>query len=398
MPSAELEPYVGLRDRDYFHFMLNLDSHSDFRPMVRKLAERFLGEARKRQEEPGIDAMLRPFAYTQEAFRARLDEVYASMIASVTRYEADRRWKTRTREDVVESLVQMAPFNQTDGSWLRNIGPVGPVDEVRSLLFGIFMDEVGGGNPELNHANIYTTLLQSADIYLPSIFSRDYVDNKDIQDSSFSSPLFQLVISEFSREYFPEILGMTQYLEWSSAELQSMVLLHEHVGLDPHFYEMHVAIDNVATGHGAKARRAIELYLEDIRVQLGENVMQTQWSRIWDGYVAFASAGASSNGTDEPTASTPAEKVAAMILERAPTARVSHGKRKLGNSFLNDLFGDPKRVMQELIKSGMIVRGRPNDSRFFTLLTPSGPMYKVFSDEEVDTWKTWVISLQGDTD
>ncbi|MBA3524808.1 MAG: hypothetical protein H0T85_09710 [Geodermatophilaceae bacterium] len=52
----------------------------------------------------------------------------------------------------------------------------------------------------------------------------------------------------------PGQLGMTLYLEWSSVELRNMVSLHQHLGLDPHFYELRVGIDNAASGHGAMTR------------------------------------------------------------------------------------------------------------------------------------------------
>jgi len=284
-------PYAGLQDRDYFHIMLNLDAYQDFLPTAWSLANRFLDEARDRQKDPRLEPELRPFRYTKANYEARLDQVYQGLVDDVNRYEAQHSWTLRTRDDVVEWIRQMAPFNQTDGAWLRNIVPVGPIDEVRALLVNIFMDEVGAGDPKLNHANIYTALLHSVDIYLPDIRTREYADNPDLLDSAFTVPLFQLVVSEFSQAFFPELLGMTQYLEWSSVELKNMVRLNEHFDLDPHFYEMHVAIDNAATGHGAMARRAVELHLEQTRAELGEDAMQAQWKRIWNGYVAFATTG-----------------------------------------------------------------------------------------------------------
>ena len=390
-------PYAGLRDRDYFHILLNLDSYQDFLPTAWSLASHFLDEARGKQANPGLEAELRPFPYTKDNFEARLDQIYQGLVDDVNRYEAQQGWALRTRDDVVEWIRQMAPFNQTDGAWLRNIVPVGPVDEVRSLLVNILMDEVGGGDPELNHANIYTELLHSVDINLPDIRTQEYAESPDLLDSAFTLPLFQLVISEFSQAFFPELLGMTQYLEWSSVELKTMALLNEHFGLDPHFYEMHVAIDNAASGHGAMARRAIELYLEQARAELGEDVMQAQWERVWNGYVAFATTGTLADDMlkkrlHPPTA---ADKITAMVQERAPRARVNHGQKRLTGKLLNDLFADPAELMAALVDGGMIVPGDAGSSPFFSLLTPDGPMYKVFTDKEIETWRTWVRSLPG---
>jgi hypothetical protein len=390
-------PYVGLRDRDYFHMMLNLDSHQDFLPTAWSLANHFLDEARKLQTDPRLESELRPFRYSKAAFEARLDQIYQGLVDDVNRYEAQHSWTLRTRDDVVEWIRQMAPFNQTDGAWLRNIVPVGPIDEVRCLLVNILMDEVGAGDPELNHANIYTSLLQSVDIYLPDVRTREYAENADLLDSAFTVPLFQLVVSEFSQAFFPELLGMTQYLEWSSVELKNMVLLNEHFDLDPHFYEMHVAIDNAATGHGAMARRAVELHLERTRAELGEEAMQAQWERVWTGYVAFATTGTLAEDTLQkrlhpPTA---ADRVTAMVRERAPRARVNHGQKRLAGKLLNDLFAEPTNVMAALVDGGMVVAGDPDNSPFFSLLTSDGPMYKVFTDAEIETWRTWARSLPG---
>jgi len=393
--AAEHGPYHGLRDRDYFHIMLNLDSFEDFRPTAKLLAERFLERASRRQDDPGLEPELRAFPYSRQAFETRLDEVYQGLVEDVNRYEAARSWTMRTREDVIEWIRQMAPFNQTDGAWLRTIAPVGPVDEVRALLFAIYVDELGGGNPALHHANIYTELMDSVGIVLPDLRSRAYADNPDLLDSAFTLPLFQLVVSEFPQDFYPEIIGMTQYLEWSSVELRNMVLLNKHFGLDPHFYEMHVAIDNAASGHGDMAKRAVELYLEQVRVDVGEDAMQAEWARIWNGYVAFATTGtlAQDMAARRRQPSNPAEKVAAIIRDRAPKARLNHGSKRLGGKLVNDLFADPAELMAALVGGGLIVAGDPAASPFFDLVTPKGPMYKIFSDAELETWREWTRSL-----
>jgi hypothetical protein len=391
------ESYAGLRDRDYFHIMLNLDSFDGFLPTARALAEGYLEAARKLQDDPGLEPELRAFPYSKAGYEARLDEVYQGFVDDVDRYEAARSWTMRTRDDVVEWILQMAPFNQTDGAWLRMIAPVGPVDEVRALLFAIYVDELGGGNPALNHPNVYTELMRSVGIDLPDIRSREYADNPALLDSAFTLPLFQLVVSQFPQDFFPELLGMTQYLEWSSVELKNMVLLHEHFGLDPHYYEMHVAIDNAATGHGAMARRAVELYLEQVRVDAGDEAMQEQWRRVWNGYVAFATTGTLAQEMAERVRrpSSPEQKVAAMVRERAPKARLNHGRKQLAGTLLNDLFADPPRLMTSLVDSAMVVAGDPERSPFFDLLTPDGPMYRIFTDAEIAIWKEWVRSLAG---
>ena len=121
--------------------------------------------------------------------------------------------------------------------------------------------------------------------------SRAYIENERIVDSAFTSPLFQLVIAEFSEDYLPEIIGMTLYLEWAVVAVKPQVAIMESLGIDPMFYSLHIGIDNSVTGHGAMAKRTAELYLDEVRASSGDKAMQEVWSRIWDGYVAFATTG-----------------------------------------------------------------------------------------------------------
>jgi hypothetical protein len=387
-------PYSGLKDRDYFHIMLNLDSFDGMLPTARSLAENYLQAARRRQQGSELEAELRPFPYTEAALGARMDQIYLGLVDDVTHYEAAQGWLKRTKEDVVDWMLQMAPFNQTDGAWLRMIADVGPMDDVHSLLFSIYVDELGGGDPDLNHPNLYTKLLGSAGLELPNIRSRAYADNPAIVDAAFTQPLFQLVVSQFPQDYLPELLGMTLYLEWSSVELQNMVLLNRHFGLDTKFYEIHVAIDNAATGHGAKALRAVKLYLEQVRIDTGDDAVQEQWTRIWDGYVAFATTGDLANQVAKKRRPpSPADTVAAMIRERAPIAKFNHGSKQLGGKLINDLFADPPALMAALVSSGMVHPGDPDHSPFFDLTTPTGPMFRIFTDADLDSWRDWIRSL-----
>src|SRR5262245_31392392 len=117
--ATEQKKYAGLRDRDYFHIMLNLDSYQDFLPTAWSLANHYLDTAREKQVDPLLEAELRSFRYTKADFEARLDQIYQGLVDDVNRYEAQHSWTLRTRDDVVEWIRQMAPFNQTDGAWLR---------------------------------------------------------------------------------------------------------------------------------------------------------------------------------------------------------------------------------------------------------------------------------------
>jgi hypothetical protein len=391
--EGERRAYFGMKDREYFHIMLNIESYPDFLPMARELAERFLAQARALQRSPACPDDLRPFAYSTRVLRSRLEQIYTTAAQGADSFSlADSRL---TREMLIERLVQMAPFNQVDGAWLRNIGRVGPIDEVHALLFHVWADELGNGDPKLNHSNIYTDLLRSVGVYLEPVASRAYVENERIVDSAFTSPLFQLVIAEFAEDYLPEIIGMTLYLEWAVVGVKPQVAVMESLGIDPMFYSLHIGIDNAATGHGAMAKRTVELYLDEIRASSGDQAAQEVWRRVWDGYVAFATTGGLGEDFRRRVLQrpTPQQQVWRLIRSKSHFGAQNHGTKRLGANQLNNWFADPGGFMQELVDSGHIVPGDVEASSFFELLRPTGPMFRVFTDEEIRIWEGWTRSL-----
>lgn len=417
--ETERSPYVGLSEREYFHIMMNIDEHPDFLPKAKLLADSFLNEAWELRNDPAEDNELIFFSYSKDAFDARLQLIYGHVLAQGRLYDPSTDPVYRTREHVIERQRQLAPFNQLDGIWLRNVvSRGGPLDEVRATLFSIWSDELGNGNPEHNHANVYTSLLQDCGIYLPPIQSSEYASNPGFLDSAFSVPLFLLVISQFSEDYLPEILGMTLMLEWEVLNLWISVKRLNYFGLNPLFYQMHIGIDNAANGHGALARRAVELYLDQVRAQSGEEGVQQAWERVWRGYVAFRKTGnlapdlisrflptqtvgdalqsiKAIGDTSQPIQSPRSldARMVDMIERKRPYAQFNHGDKMLGSKRLNNWFDQPYDLLGELQNSGLIIPGDPKNSPFFRLLSFEGPMYQVFTSDEIRLWEEWTLSL-----
>jgi hypothetical protein len=395
--------YDGLRDRDYLYYLLNIDAYPDFIPKAKQLAEQFLKNAENllnSTDPTAIDDMYRYFDYTPAALGLRLDEIYAfyQMEAEADPLAAPDNI-FRSPDDLIERIRQFAPLNQLDGAWIRNIAHAGPIDKVVANLFNVWMDEMGDGETDQNHANVYTQLLEKVAIQIPPIYTRAYADNRDMLDSAYTVPMYELAISQFTQTFFPEILGMTLQLEWEVLALKPTIKLFQHFGLDPHFYELHVGIDNAASGHGAKAREAVQWYLDEAFARGGGAEVQRQWRRIWTGYAAFATTGTLADDLrsllkqrhDSPQ--TPEDKIVGLMERKKPYGRLNHGARRLGDDFINDLFEDPQAFMKALIANNYIVPGSPSDSSFFRYISFNGPMYKVFTDDERKMWEDWVIWL-----
>ena len=81
---------------------------------------------------------------------------------------------------------------------------------------------------------------------------------------------------------------MTLLLEWAATPtLQSTVRMLDARSIDSHFYRLHVAIDNITSGHGALAKEAIEIYLADKKEEGGDKAVQEHWERVWRGYATW---------------------------------------------------------------------------------------------------------------
>lgn len=393
--ETERGRYVGLRHRDYFHIMLNLDEHPDFAPVAGQLAEQFLRQARNAQADPYLDSDLRPFRYDERAFEIRLDTIYQDLVDAVDRYHPDQDVTFRSRADAIERIRQSAPLNQTDGLWLRNIAKVGPIDEIDGLLTRIWLDEVGGGDPVQNHANIYTALLANVGIDTEPLGTADYAHDPALYESAFTLPLLQLVVSQFSKKYLPEILGMTLYFEWESVELATTQRLLERYDIDATYYRLHVAIDNAAAGHGALAKRAVQRYLTMVRRLSGEEAMQRQWQRVWDGYVAFRTTGTMGNDLREAlhSSSRARDRVVQMIEQKRQYGSLSHRSATPASGIANSLFDSPLQMLAALEKSGQVVAGKPAASPLLREFDFGGRMYKVFTPAERQLWVEWIMSL-----
>lgn len=424
-----------------FHMLVNIEDYPDMIPRAHEWARAFFEAA-----DYGADPNYAQFDYSDEALDERLEKIYNDFVRDVM-YEPHRfdsgiiTWNDVAHPDghggvekrsrqysvgrfsdtaVREELRQKAPFNLVDGAWLQNILSTGPCNEVQARLFSIWEDEAGNGKTELNHCNVYDTLLKSLNIFLPPITSREFIE-QDFIPSTFDSSVLQLSAGLFPEEFFPELLGMTLYLEWEATPtLTPTVRMLAGRRINPQFYRLHVAIDNISVGHGALAKEAVKIYLAAKREEGGDQPVQDHWKRIWNGYVTWATTGdfgpelmkrllALDNKqiNIDLTPSGPTclpnlveyrrERMRELIRRKAPYARQVHRGRVLAGQALNELFGDPDKLMKALVDARFVDPEHPRASKFLDLLKFSGPMYKVFTEAEKEVILDWVESLRPAT-
>jgi hypothetical protein len=390
------DPTIGLDPRDLFFKLNNVDEYPEVRADARTYVDAWLKWSQDFSNNPKSPEDRAFFRYTEQAFTDRLELIYQQIVDEAADFDPAADGQFTTYDQMCTYTIQWAPFNLIDGAWLRNIGSVGPMDEVQSLIFSVSMDERGDGVVSMNHCNIYRDLCHSIGYYPQPTDSREFAFDPQFLDSAFTVPAFQLAISEFTQCYYPEILGMTLMLEWEVVQLKQTRDSMIYTGLDPHFYVMHIGIDNAVNGHGQRARDAIMLYLQNQRVSGGDTAVQAAWRRIWNGFVAFSTIGTFGNDLLEliATRADLRTQMLSMIENKANFGSRNHQNHMVGPSRIDDWFSNPPAFLDALVEHGYLIPGQWANSRMLQLMNfETGPMYRVFTDSEIQLWQDYTNSL-----
>lgn len=399
-PNYATRPDIGLPTelsaRELYHKLLNVADHPGVADDARAWVEYWLKRAEHIAHDPNEEHIeLKHFPYSEQALDDRLDLIYQTL-ADEAEASSPGESIFRTRQDAIFRIKQFAPFNLLDGAWLRFIGRTGPMDPVRALLFTVWMDELGGGDLSMHHCNIYRDLCHSVGYHPAAIDSPEFTNDPTLLDSAFDTPAFELAISQFTEEYLPELLGMTMQLEWMVVDLKPTRDLMGYFGIDTSFYVMHIGIDNAVNGHGQRAVEAVKLYLRGVRDQGGDAAAQAAWSRVWRGFVAFQTCGNLAQDMKKALEAKPTPRDAALDLIRSKAGFGSrnHQQNMLGGTRIDEWFEDPEGFLDALVTHDWIRPGDWKNSRLGRLLEfGSGPMFRVFTDDEVATWEAYALWL-----
>ncbi|CAF1347298.1 unnamed protein product [Rotaria sordida] len=406
--------------RDLFYFFINPEFHIDKLHLAKEFSERMHYEASQymmndHEDDPDFPDHFTYIKYDKEKVQQRLDYIFQRLLkekyldwcdAGQPVSSDSRYWWAKTKLHFTTYLIQREPYHLTDGIWLRGLSQ-GPMSAIEAKLFSIYIDELGNGDPEQNHPNVYLNVLKNLGLYVPPIHSREFVDQQSILDISFKKPLLTLTTSLFPRTFQPEILGYTLWLETTStSEHVGLRKILERYDLNPKFSLLHTAIDNSLNGHGKYARDAVEEYLDHIQKTQGEQAVQEHWKRIWTGYVAYGTTGNIDDALKklfkEQEKLTPRGEFIELIKKKSCLAQKMHGSRRIGphNYLLNEMFASdhPEILCDELENSDMISKGHPEKSKLLShAVSFQGPMYQIFNADELSIITRWILSLSQST-
>ncbi len=310
------------------------------------------------------DWLLHQHDRTQQAFAAYRQ---ARALGGSRRYFA-------TRAHALLFIQRVAPTKLVDGAWLQGLPLLWRDGRLRGLL-GIYLDELGHGQPAQNHVSLYRQLLAQHDIALP----------KD--DALYTQGLVQLALGRAGADLVPEVAGFN--LGYEQLPLHLLITTHElhELGIDPYYFNLHITVDNAASGHAHQAMAA----LFGLLPQLTDD--RAMWARMGQGY-RLNEVGMGSmqviDGLDLGAA------VTAMLQAKARFGHLAHSDRcrikgRTINAWLESAAStaDFLAVMQD---TGWIRRHEnPLNSRFWQLLAGEQPLMQgVFSPFEQTLLHDWI--------
>ena len=149
--ETERDVFSAASFREHFYKLMNVSRFPEYYEYSSLIVEEILADTQRLIDfklEYNSQHPKSFIPYTAAAFTAKLQEIYEIFRARAARPQQYVYKQTRN-EYAAAAILGFAVFNQVDGAWLRNIADAGPSTDVTSLLFQIWSDEFGNGDPAL---------------------------------------------------------------------------------------------------------------------------------------------------------------------------------------------------------------------------------------------------------
>ncbi|MFD0306428.1 iron-containing redox enzyme family protein [Streptomyces sp. NPDC127119] len=192
-----------------------------------------------------------------------------------------------SRDELIDSTVQLAPLTLIDGAWLQGFTDYELASsEHGCFLFETYWDELGNGVTSLNHPLIYRQVLAGMGVELPATASEEFARWPGFDERSFALPVYWLCVGRYPQTFLPEVLGLNLAMELSGVGggyRRAHTALRKY-GFSTRFVDIHNTIDNVATGHSAWAADALDAYLASVLKTHGTEAQAAAWQRARTGF------------------------------------------------------------------------------------------------------------------
>ena len=294
----------------------------------------------------------------------------------MTRKQGQPRRYFSTRSHALYFLRNVAPTKLVDGAWLYGVLRQWHDPRMHDLV-RTYLEELGDGEPEQNHVLVYRQLLASHDLR----------DLDGLPADRYMQGALQLALGHLTDEFLPEVIGYN--LGYEQLPLHLLITTYElaELGIDPHYFRLHITIDNASTGHARRAARAV---LDNLPIGSGQ---QSFYRRVRQGYQLNELGASSTSVIREFNLD---RELCRVLEEKAKVARHMHSDMcRIDGRTINEWLDSSGRIpalLEALQQKGWIRRHQdPADSRFWRLIkSDRAPMFGVFSDYELQLLHDWI--------
>jgi hypothetical protein len=370
--AGNIPESAGLGVRDTYHLLLE----SPDSPAGRQASQQFLKEQLEQARRIPHDFPAGPQALASwiEHKAVEVGKRYAEYLEARKQGEPRRYFSGRAH--ALSFLQQVAPTKLVDGAWLYGLLPYWRDLRFQDLI-RTYLEELGDGVPDQNHAVLYKRLLaENGCETLPPLSEEHYVQGA-----------LQLAFASNAEHFLPELIGYN--LGYEQLPLHLLITAFElgELDIDPYYFTLHVTIDNAGTGHARRAAQA----LKDCMPVAGDS--QAFWQRVIQGY-QLNDVGLS---TEDVIRGFDLERELELMLERKRVfgQHVHSDFSLIGGHSVNEWLSAPqqmKKFLEALEAKHWILRHQdPRQSRFWRLIDgPKAPMAGVFDGYEKQLLHDWI--------
>ena len=293
-----------------------------------------------------------------------------------TRKQGQPRRYFSNRSHALYFLRNVAPTKLVDGAWLYGVLRQWHDPRMHDLV-RTYLEELGDGAPEQNHVLVYRQLLAAHDLR----------DLDGLPADRYVQGALQLALGHLAEEFLPEVIGYN--LGYEQLPLHLLISTYElaELGIDPHYFRLHITIDNASTGHARRAARAV---LDNLPTS---GTHQGFYRRVRQGYQLNELGASSTSVIREFNLD---RELCRVLEEKAKVARHMHSDMcRIDGRTINEWLDSSGRIpalLEALQSKGWIRRHQdPADSRFWRLIkSDRAPMFGVFSDYELQLLHDWI--------
>ncbi|MEN8259994.1 MAG: iron-containing redox enzyme family protein [Pseudomonadota bacterium] len=357
--AQQVQRFAGFSDRRLFHRLL----HGEYDPDILKTAYATLCRQLDRLEAP------------EKPFQLNPPPDQATPHGNPFPHDQPGRISG-------DLIRQYSPCGLLELCWLEDVAQAATAHtEVSAHLFNVYRHA-------FPRQARYRRLLQSIEPDLPDIRSRLFSELTTIPDEAFRGAVVRLCLARFPRLFLPELIGFTLAHE---AGISPLLRALKDASMTAELFE---AEPQPAQHEHLKDRvdRAAVQFIEQADDPADRKKLEQRMGR---GFALYESLETSVyRRLMDARGVTVAEKIAALMAQKAPYAFGHHKNACLGGKTLDHWFSETpfqaQPFLTALSQSPYVNLDTPEESRLFELMGPRGPMFGVFSEREREILLNWL--------